>query len=68
MEARGLGATLTATWFHIVCGAWLIVAPFALQYRAVSRAVVDDVAVGIVVLVVSAIELRGLLRAPIGAV
>ncbi|OFV90508.1 MAG: hypothetical protein A3G76_05860 [Acidobacteria bacterium RIFCSPLOWO2_12_FULL_65_11] len=54
-----------ATWFHIVCGVWLVVAPFALQYRAVSRAVVDDVAVGIVVL--SAIEPHGLLRAPIGA-
>jgi hypothetical protein len=57
-----------ATWFHMVCGLWLIVAPFVLQYRAVSRAVADDVAVGIFVLVVSAIELRGLLRAPVGAV
>jgi hypothetical protein len=52
----------------MVCGLWLIVAPFVLQYRAVSRAVADDVAVGIFVLVVSAIELRGLLRAPVGAV
>jgi hypothetical protein len=56
-----------AAWFQMVCGAWFIVAPFALRYRTPSHAVADDVAVGIVVLVVSALELRGLLRAPVGA-
>jgi SPW repeat len=56
-----------AAWFQMVCGAWLIVAPFALQHRTLSRAVADAVAVGIVVLVVSALELRGPLRAPVGA-
>jgi hypothetical protein len=64
----GVSATpAIATWFQMVCGAWLIVAPFALRYQAMSRAVVDDIAAGIVVLIVSSFELRGLLRAPVGA-
>jgi hypothetical protein len=56
-----------AIWFQMVCGAWLIVAPFALRYRDLPRAIVDDVVIGIVVLVVSAFELRGVLSAPVGA-
>ncbi len=56
-----------ATWFQMVCGAWLIVAPFALRYGALPRTMTDDVAIGIVVLVVSALELREVFRAPVGA-
>ena len=56
-----------ATWFQMVCGVWLIVAPFALRYRTLPGAFADDVAVGIAVLVVRAFELRGLFRTPVGA-
>ena len=56
-----------APWLQMVCGAWLIVAPFVLQYPALPLAMANDIAVGIVVLVVGALELRWLLRAPVRA-
>ncbi|MGH9382853.1 MAG: hypothetical protein ACRD2N_00955 [Vicinamibacterales bacterium] len=38
-----------------------------MRYRTLPRAGADDVAVGIGVLVLSALQLRGFFRAPLGA-
>jgi thiol:disulfide interchange protein len=44
------------SWFQMLCGIWLVVAPFILHYRAVTHALANDVVVGIIVFVVGLIE------------
>jgi len=42
-------------WFEMLCGLWLIVAPFALAYSAMRSSTVNDVVVGVVTIIVAAI-------------
>ena len=44
-----------AAWFEMLCGLWLIVAPFALAYSAMRSSTMNDVVVGIVTIIVAAI-------------
>ncbi|RKX85715.1 MAG: hypothetical protein DRP57_03120 [Spirochaetes bacterium] len=39
------------SWINAVLGLWLVVAPFALSYSKVSGATVNDIIVGIVVII-----------------
>jgi hypothetical protein len=54
-----------AAWFEMLCGIWLIAAPFALQYH-VSVALWNDVVCGAIAIVVSgiAIQMSTRLRMP----
>jgi SPW repeat len=52
MVTRAVGVS----WFQMLCGIWLVIAPFVLQYRAVTHALANDVVVGIIVFVVGLIE------------
>ncbi len=58
---------LGAAWFQILCGIWLIVAPFVLQYSRVRAAVANDVICGIIAIVVSAVASRAIARTPTAA-
>ena len=42
-------------WFEMLCGLWLIIAPFALGYSAMRSSTVNDVVVGIVTIIVGAV-------------
>ncbi len=62
-----LAATLPATgaaYLEIVCGAWLIIAPFVLRYSGAAAAVWNDVVCGIIALVVAAIAAQATTRTP----
>lgn len=48
--------TTGMSWFQVLCGIWLIIAPFVLNYRAMSQAMSNDVIVGIIVLIVGLVE------------
>src|SRR5579864_1392735 len=43
-------------WVQLLCGIWLIVAPFVLRYSELTHAVSNDAIVGIVVFIVSMVE------------
>jgi hypothetical protein len=53
-----------AAWFEILCGLWLIVAPFVLGYSVRMSAVWNDVICGIIAIVVAAIASRQMARTP----
>jgi hypothetical protein len=53
------------SWFQMLCGIWLVIAPFVLQYRAVTHALANDVFVGILVFVVGLIESQAFEHRPI---
>lgn len=53
---------LGLSWLQVLCGVWLIIAPFLLQNRELSPTTINSLAVGIVVLIVSAIETWTLTR------
>ena len=44
------------SWFQMLCGIWLIIAPFVLRYNQVTHAVTNDVIVGIIAFIVGLIE------------
>jgi hypothetical protein len=55
-----LAATLPPVgvmWFAVLCGAWLVIAPFVLAYRA-TPAIASDVVCGIIAIVCGAIAAR----------
>ena len=62
-----MAAQVSVSGFQILCGIWLIIAPFVLRYRELPLATVNDVAVGIVVLLVSLIVTWTITRPPIKA-
>ena len=62
-----MAANVGVSAFQVLCGIWLIIAPFVLRYRELPVATVNDVAVGVLVLIVSAIETWRLARPPIRA-
>ncbi len=45
-----------ADWLQVLCGVWLIIAPFVLRPPELSAATINSVVMGIVVLVVSALD------------
>ncbi len=49
-----------AAWFEVLCGIWLIVAPFVLRYSGAPRHVSNDVISGIIAIVVAAIAVAGM--------
>jgi len=54
-------------WFEMLCGLWLIAAPFAFGYRAMRAASINDVVVGIVTIIVAAIASTAITRTPTAA-
>lgn len=54
-----------AAWFEVLCGIWLIIAPFVLRYTAMARAATgNDVVCGIIAIVVALIASRALVTTP----
>jgi hypothetical protein len=60
-------AHLYVSGFQLLCGVWLIIAPFALRYSALSQVALNDLIVGALVVIVSLFETWGLVRAPVRA-
>ena len=55
---------LAVTAFETACGTWLMLAPFVLHGRAASHVLVNHVAIGAMVLIVSLSEAWMLIRRP----
>jgi hypothetical protein len=53
-----------AAWFEMLCGFWLIAAPFVLRYNSRMPAVWNDVLCGIIAVVVAAIAAQATTRTP----
>jgi hypothetical protein len=43
-------------WFQMLCGIWLVIAPFVLRYRAMTHAMGNDVITGVIVFIVGLLE------------
>jgi len=52
-------------WFEVLCSIWLCAAPFALHYQRLSPAMTNDLAIGIITLVVGLVEGWTLLIEPV---
>jgi hypothetical protein len=61
-------AQLAVSSFQLLCGIWLIVAPFVLGYRGYAAEAQNDLIVGILVAIVSVAETWTLWRAPLKTV
>ncbi len=61
-------ARLYVSGFQVLCGVWLIVAPFVLRYRAFSQLTLNDLIAGAIIVIVSLFETWGFARAPLKAV
>jgi SPW repeat len=48
------------SWFQMLCGIWLIISPFILQYQGLTHAMANDVVVGIIAFVVGLLESQAL--------
>jgi SPW repeat-containing protein len=59
-----VAAPVGTAWFEMLCGVWLIVAPFALGYNHLRSAMANDVVMGIVTIVVAAIAARTMTQTP----
>jgi hypothetical protein len=57
-------AAVGVTWFQMLCGIWLVIAPFVLSYRAVTHALANDVGVGIIVFIVGLLESQAVEHRP----
>jgi thiol:disulfide interchange protein len=53
------------SWFQMLCGIWLVIAPFVLRYRDVTHAMANDVVVGVIVFIVGLIESQALQHRPV---
>ncbi len=62
-----IAAPLGAAWFEVLCGLWLIVSPFVLQYSRIAVAMANDVIVGIITVVVALVASRTITRTPAAA-
>jgi hypothetical protein len=60
--------TIEVGWFQILCGIWLIIAPFVLGYHALTSAMANDVIVGIIALIVGGIEAQAMAHPPMKTV
>ncbi len=59
-----IAAPIGTAWFEMLCGIWLIVAPFVLGYGQVKAAMATDVVIGIVTIIVAAIAARAMTQTP----
>ncbi len=53
-----------AAWFEMLCGVWLIVAPFVLRYSGTAAALWNDLACGIVAIIVAVVVAQTMTRTP----
>ncbi len=53
---------IVADWMELLCGIWLVAAPFALKYRGIGRAMSNDVIVGLTTILVAAIAVATMSR------
>jgi len=51
-----------AVWFEVLCGIWLVVAPFVLRYSGTGVKMTNDVISGIIAIVVAIIAMSGMRR------
>ncbi|HUK33598.1 MAG TPA: SPW repeat protein [Vicinamibacterales bacterium] len=58
MAAPSIGVA----WFEVLCGVWLVVAPFVLHYSGGHVKLGNDVISGIIAIVIAAIALTGIRR------
>lgn len=49
-------------WFEVLCGIWLLVAPFVLRYSAGHLKLRNDVFSGVIAIVIAAIAMTGMRR------
>jgi len=56
-----------AAWFEVICGIWLVVAPFILRYSNASVKLGNDVISGVIAIVIAAIAIASMQRPPIRA-
>ena len=49
-------------WFEVLCGVWLVVAPFVLHYSGGRIKLGNDVISGIIAIVIAAIAMAGMRR------
>ena len=61
---RDFRETVIVSGFQVLCGVWLIFAPFVLGYRALTSALTNDLIIGIIVLIVGLIETQTAEHAP----
>lgn len=61
-------AQLAVSSFQLLCGIWLILAPFVLEYGGFAPGAQNDLIVGVVVAITGALETWTLWRAPLKAV
>ncbi|MGE5244288.1 MAG: SPW repeat protein [Betaproteobacteria bacterium] len=59
-----VAAPVGTAWFQLLCGIWILLAPFVLGYRAIPGAMANDVVCGVIAIVVSLVESRALARTP----
>jgi SPW repeat-containing protein len=62
---KSLSSGLGLTAFQMLCSVWLIIAPFALMFQPWSLAMLNDVFVGIIALIVSAVEMWTVATSPV---
>lgn len=58
---------LGVSWFQMLCGIWLVIAPFVLSYRAMTHALANDVVVGVIIFIVGLLESQAVAHRPVKA-
>ena len=53
---------ITADWMEVLCGIWLVAAPFVLKYSGIGRALRNDIIVGLAAIVVALVAATAMLR------
>ena len=53
---------IVADWMELLCGIWLVAAPFALKYSGIGRALSNDVIVGLSTIVVALVAVATISR------
>jgi hypothetical protein len=56
---------LGVSWFQMLCGVWLVIAPFVLSYHAMTQALANDVVIGVIVFIVGLLESQPLAHRPV---
>lgn len=62
-----MAAQIGVNWFQVLCSIWVIVSPFALRYQQLSRAMANDVIIGVIALIVGLVEAWALAYTPVKA-
>ena len=64
---NALAAPLGAGWLQMLCGVWLIAAPFVVGYSAIRAAMLNDVVCGVIAIVFGAVASWAISRSPLAA-